>query len=87
VNIEALDFARGRSLGDRGGYTGFAVPCRDDRACVIALDQDDAGHQSNTRLTNELDVFVANDTDGMAVWGALLELRDLYPEQPVIGVR
>ena len=86
VNLEALDFARGRRLaGD--GVMGFRIPCRDERACVVELEQDDAGKQSSPLLFQEVDIFFASNPDGDAIWAALQKLLSLYPEEPVVAIR
>jgi hypothetical protein len=87
VNIEALSFARGRSIAGRAGYTGFAIPCNGDRSCVITVDQDDAGKQSNQQVLNEFDILFATEQDGRDVWSALQLLRNLYPAAPVVTPR
>ena len=84
VNVAALDFARARKSRGGAGFTGFAVPCNGDRNCVIALDQDSAGNQSNQEVRNEVEIFFATDQDGEAVWTALQRLRSLFPAAPVV---
>jgi hypothetical protein len=87
VNVEALSFARARSITGRAGYTGFAIPCNGDNRCVISLDQDDAGKQSNHEILNEFDILFATEQDGRDVWAALQQLRNLYPAAPVVTAR
>jgi uncharacterized membrane protein len=86
VNVAALDFARARKSQGGAGFTGFVVPCNGSRNCVIALDQDPAGNQSNQEVRNEVEIFFATDQDGQAVWAALQRLRSLYPAAPVVTV-
>jgi hypothetical protein len=86
VNVAALDFARARKSQGGAGLTGFVVPCYGSRNCVIALDQDPAGNQSNQEVRNEVEIFFATDQDGQAVWDALQRLRSLYPAAPVVTV-
>lgn len=86
VNIATLDFARGRRLtGD--GLVVYRIPCRDDRACVVAFEEDAAGKLSTPLLLPEIDIAFASDPDGQQVWAGLLELLALYPENPVVTVR
>jgi hypothetical protein len=87
VNVEALSFARARSITGRPGYTGFAIPCNGDNRCVISLDQDDAGKQSDQEVLNELDILFATEQDGRDVWAGLQQLRNLFPAQPVVTAR
>jgi hypothetical protein len=87
VNIEALDFSRGRVLTDRVGYTGFGIPCNRDERCVITVDQDDTGKQSNHDILNVFQVLFATEQDGRDVWAALQQLRALYPAPPVVTAR
>jgi uncharacterized membrane protein len=86
TNISTLDFSRGRSLaGD--GLVAYRIPCRDDRACVVAFEEDAAGKLSTPLLLTEIDIAFASDADGQQVWAGLLELLALYPEEPVVAVR
>ncbi len=86
VNIATLDFARGRRLtGD--GLVAYRIPCRDDRACVVAFEEDAAGKLSTPVLFEEIDIAFASDADGEQVWAGLLRLSALYPQEPVVTVR
>lgn len=86
VNIATLDFARGRRLsGD--GVLAYRIPCRDERACVIAFEEDAAGKLSTPLLFEEIDIRFASDPDGEQIWAGLLGLLSLYPEEPVVAAR
>jgi hypothetical protein len=87
VNVEALSFARARAIPARAGYTGFAIPCNGDNRCVISLEQDTAGKQSNQEILSEFDIFFATEQNGSDVWAALQQLRNLYPAPPVVTPR
>jgi hypothetical protein len=86
VNIATLDFARGRRLtGD--GLVAYRIPCRDDRACVVAFEDDAAGKLSTPLLLTEMDIAFASDADGEQVWAGLLGLLSVYPQEPVVTAR
>jgi len=87
VNVAALDFARAHTSQGGAGFTGFVVPCNGNRNCVIGVDQDEAGEQSNQQVRNEVEIFFATDQDGQEAWAALQRLRSLYPAAPVVTVQ
>ena len=76
-----------RAIAGRAGYTGFAIPCNGDNRCVISLEQDSAGAQSNHQVSNEFDIYFANDQVGADVWSGLQQLRNLFPVPPVVSAR
>ena len=86
VNIATLDFPRGRRLtGD--GLAAYRIPCRDDRACVVAFEEDAAGKLLTPLLLDAIDIAFASDADGEQIWAGLQGLLSLYPEEPVVTVR
>jgi hypothetical protein len=84
VNIATLDFARAQRINQKDELNGFEVPCREDKACGVSLDQDSAGHYSDIHIQANLDVYFLGDGNGEAAWKALLKLRDLFPAEPVV---
>ena len=87
TNLAALDFSRATHLGDFGGVTGYAIPCRNDGACTIGLDKNPDGTLGNNHIYKSINLYFVGEDDGKAVWSALLKLRDLYPADPAVTVR
>jgi hypothetical protein len=87
TNLAALDFPNAKGLGDLGGVTGYAIPCRNQGACTIGVDKDPDGKLGNNHIYSSINLYFATSDDGPAVWGALLRLRGLYPAEPAVTAR
>lgn len=87
TNLAALDFARGRRIGEGGGITGVEIPCRGDRACTIGFNEDRGGNRSSSHIYSSIIFYFANSQDGGSLWNALLKLRSLYPAEPAVIAR
>ena len=87
VNIETLDLARAGRYIPVNGRSGFKIPCKEDRACVIGLDKDRAGGLSNNHIQANFYVYFMGDDSSQAAWTALLKLREFYPAEPAVVAR
>jgi len=61
TNLATLDLARATHLGDLGGVTGYAIPCRNDGACNIGLDKDPDGRLGNSHIYKSINLYFVSE--------------------------